>query len=267
MMLEPSRMVSFSGRVYALLLLAYPARFRREYGPEMAQVFRDDLHGTLRNKGTSGLVGLWFLVVFDLSKTAFAEHLWEVFHMPIEKFSRWTGLAAALGGALMVYLFIRTEEPDIATIFWGLIPMTLCWAIALTGLYRRLPAGSHPANKIMLGLSLLSIAVLLVGLALLQVPEADYAWGMLLVGFFGLIFGLAGMGIITWGFRTLGVWRFVPLLLAGTLLGFLLTGSEADTVDNPVQLTFLILHGLGWLLLGIALWMQPENVPGPALPA
>ena len=152
-------------------------------------------------------------------------------------------------------------------IFWLLIPMTLCWAIALTGLYRRLPAGSHPANKVMLGLSLFSIALITAGVFLLEFTESDFAWGLLIAGFYSLVIGLAGMGIITWVHRALGVWRFVPLLLAGTLLGVIATGSDADMIDNPVQLTFLILTGLGWLMLGVALWMQPEDVSGPALPA
>lgn len=266
-MMDQSRMLNLSGRFYTLLLLVYPTRFRRAFGREMAQVFRDDLRQTLSESGSAGLVGLWFLVMFDLFKTALAEHIWEIFHMPIEKLARWSSLAAALGGALMVYMFIGPSGNDLARIFWLLIPAFLCWAIALTGLYRRLPAGSHPANKITLGLSLFSILLILVGVLLLELTESEFAWGILIFGFYGLFIGITGMGIIAWVQRALGVWRFVPLLLAGTLLGLLLTGNEADTIDNPVQMAFLILNGISWLLLGIALWMQPEDVTGPALPA
>ena len=42
-----SQLLTLSGRIYNLLLLAYPARFRRVFGQEMAQVFRDDLRHTL----------------------------------------------------------------------------------------------------------------------------------------------------------------------------------------------------------------------------
>ncbi len=39
-MRDQSHIVTFSVRLYKLLLLAYPTRFRRAYGREMAQVFR-----------------------------------------------------------------------------------------------------------------------------------------------------------------------------------------------------------------------------------
>lgn len=54
--LDQSRILIFSGRLYSLLLLAYPTRFRRTFGREMAQVFRDDIRGTFQE---SGAVGAW----------------------------------------------------------------------------------------------------------------------------------------------------------------------------------------------------------------
>jgi hypothetical protein len=206
-------------------------------------------------------------VVFDLFKTAMAEHIWEVFHMPLEKLDRWSGLAAALGGALFVYSIVFEQNTsDFYRFLLILLPLALFWAIALTGLYRRLPVDSQPGNKVTLGLALMSLLLIVIGVSLLT-PEADYAWIMLMIGFYGLVLAIAGMGIITIVRRVLGIWRFVPLALAGVFLGFILSGSEADILDNPVQLAFIILTGLGWLLLGIGLWMQPEDVSGTALTA
>jgi hypothetical protein len=75
------------------------------------------------------------------------------------------------------------------------------------------------------------------------------------------------MGIIALRYRAMGVWRFVPLLLAVAWLGFILSIIQGFTVDSPVQLAFLFLTGVCWLLLGIGLWTSAKQEAGPALPA
>ena len=57
-----------SDRLYRILLHAYPAEFRDEYGPELLQLFRD----RRRDAGTLATCALAFV---DLLKTAPAEHL------------------------------------------------------------------------------------------------------------------------------------------------------------------------------------------------
>jgi hypothetical protein len=54
-------------RFYRALLLCYPAEFRREYGAEMAQTFRDrwrEEHNPF----------LWFEILADVAVTAAREH-------------------------------------------------------------------------------------------------------------------------------------------------------------------------------------------------
>ena len=94
---EPRSLI-ISGRIYCLLLHAYPRAFQQEYSRHMAQVFRDETYSTMQESGVIGLFVLWLQTLMDLLKTAFFEHLWEVFHMPIEKLSRWSGPAAVIGG-------------------------------------------------------------------------------------------------------------------------------------------------------------------------
>jgi hypothetical protein len=57
-----------SERVYRALLVAYPREFRREYGAQMLQVFRDLCREELGRK--RGLVRLWILTVLDLGRSA-----------------------------------------------------------------------------------------------------------------------------------------------------------------------------------------------------
>jgi hypothetical protein len=53
--------------VYQLLLRAYPAQFRQEYGAQMAQLFRDACHDTQRQRGMLGILSLWLATLEDLA--------------------------------------------------------------------------------------------------------------------------------------------------------------------------------------------------------
>jgi hypothetical protein len=64
---------SISERVYEALLVAYPKEFRRAYGSEMAQVFKDLCREERRRGGASGLTRLWVRTFLDLATTAFVE--------------------------------------------------------------------------------------------------------------------------------------------------------------------------------------------------
>ena len=64
------RAVCASERVYQALLAAYPREFRREYGPQMLQVFRDLYRQERRKNEKIGLVKLWIRTTLDLATTA-----------------------------------------------------------------------------------------------------------------------------------------------------------------------------------------------------
>ena len=59
-----------SERVYRALLAAYPREFRREYGPQMRQVFRDLCREEQRKNQKTGLGRLWIRTALDLATTA-----------------------------------------------------------------------------------------------------------------------------------------------------------------------------------------------------
>jgi hypothetical protein len=74
-----NKSLAVSNRLYRLLLAAYPAEFRHEYGAHMAQVFRDrcrEEQGRRRGVGGSaGLARVWMETILDLARTAPEEHL------------------------------------------------------------------------------------------------------------------------------------------------------------------------------------------------
>jgi len=70
-----SRDSSLSERLYHLMLLAYPRRFREEYATEMFLVFRDACSETSRQQGTLGMFSLWRDFFCDYVKTVCIEHI------------------------------------------------------------------------------------------------------------------------------------------------------------------------------------------------
>jgi hypothetical protein len=67
--------LAVSDRLYKLMLMVYPAEFRREYEREMAQVFRDCCRQQRQQDGKLGLARLWVRMFLDLLRTVPAEHL------------------------------------------------------------------------------------------------------------------------------------------------------------------------------------------------
>lgn len=70
-----SLVLSASERSYRLLLFVYPPAYRREYGPLMAQAYRDLCRESYRQRGIVGLISLWFRLLADLATSAFRQHL------------------------------------------------------------------------------------------------------------------------------------------------------------------------------------------------
>ena len=64
-------------RIYRMLIRAYPASFRREYGAEMTEVFRGLALEAWQECGVIGLVLLWLRIVPDFLLSGTAQHLQE----------------------------------------------------------------------------------------------------------------------------------------------------------------------------------------------
>ena len=69
------RAVTVSVKIYERLLATYPADFRREYGPAMKQLFRDQCRDAWSEARGWGLAVVWLRMLPDLAKTSFVEHL------------------------------------------------------------------------------------------------------------------------------------------------------------------------------------------------
>lgn len=70
-----SRAQVFSRKIYGWLLRAYPPAHRAEYGPAMAQLFRDQCRDAWGESHGWGVAKLWLRVLPDLVKTSIIERL------------------------------------------------------------------------------------------------------------------------------------------------------------------------------------------------
>lgn len=72
---DPAPGMRTSERIYRMLLHAYPSGYRRQYGPLMAQAFRDLAREAYRHPGVAHLVKLWMNTLTDVATTAAVEHV------------------------------------------------------------------------------------------------------------------------------------------------------------------------------------------------
>ncbi|HYK21418.1 MAG TPA: hypothetical protein VEV42_11835, partial [Pyrinomonadaceae bacterium] len=66
---------NLSCRLYRMLLAAYPADFRREYGPSMLQVFRDSSRDAKRREEKLATGKFWWAILRDLVVSASKQHI------------------------------------------------------------------------------------------------------------------------------------------------------------------------------------------------
>jgi predicted permease len=66
--------VSLSERIYAALLRWYPTDFRRDFAPDMRDLFRDHLRAARARSGVLGVALLWLRAIPDLLLTGFHVH-------------------------------------------------------------------------------------------------------------------------------------------------------------------------------------------------
>ena len=109
------QLVTLSAVVYKLLLIFYPTRFRQEYGPHMAQVFRDSCLKTYCQSGMSGFVLLWALTLFDWFKTVIEEQTQRGTEMTRTKFIRLSGWALMLAAIFLIRWAVQMDFTNTAS--------------------------------------------------------------------------------------------------------------------------------------------------------
>jgi hypothetical protein len=273
------RLIAISSAIYCALLALYPLAFRREFGNEMAQVFRTALRREWRARGAAGVVSLWMPMVSDLIVTALRERLaQERQEIPMSRlaFIRAAGAVTILGGAL--YLLVSLSHP--MGLARAVVPLSVaCLLIGVIGLHACLwgregwlgwLGAALAATGLALGVAGMTSSALQCANGCRSVvgASANIASQLLNTGeHAGLVF--IGAGMLLWGvvaLRTLalGRWSILPLVIG--LIGmagivFLNPSAFSAFESSGAPLVFAVC----WILLGYALLTRHADAPTPSL--
>jgi len=264
------QLLNVSQRVFTRLLVLYPREYRQEYGPQMAQLFKDCSREVVGQSGAAALLTLWAATLLDLFKTAFEEHFKELTHMTKEKFTRLGGWALIAGGLLLLPLL---GLGDLETLMGGI------------GIY--LKAGLAAGTMLLLGTGALamrnalgneggangknalsfSVAMAVIaafgGIGLGLGLRGEIWWTLFFFGFVLHLLGVGIFGVLCMRARTLPGLNW--LLVAGGLALPILTvyslvlqfNGDPDYYPGAAFLVPLVLTLLAYLAAGIQLLQAP----------
>jgi hypothetical protein len=150
----------------------YPRSFRREYGAQMLQVFRDCSREAARTPSPLGLGRYWLVATGDLIVSALAERRQEEIHMTRSRWISLGSLSATFGGGIAVLFAaiqllmsiaqLLDEQSGIGLalfpahlVFWAAPALWLLYMLALVGLQ------AHGADRMrILGWVSITVAIL-----------------------------------------------------------------------------------------------------------
>ncbi len=282
-------LVALSSAAYRLLLIAYPARFRGEYGPHMAQAFRDCCLQALRQAGPAGMLRLWSLTLIDWLKSVIEQHLLKGVHMSKARFIRISGWALILGAIALLLATAavaatsdassqydaryRPTDPIFQAIQGLLFPSAVVLiTVGLAGLYARYSSQSSRLGRAGLILGILGGIVTFTSMLGLFVANiGDPLWSAMMFSIAVMFGGLALFGADALRSRALPRGNYLPVLagvgfplvVITSLTYKAITGRTLDMSDLVTAAIFLVtalaLLGLGQILRG-----EPLEAPQSA---
>lgn len=274
-----SPLVRLSDRLYRILLVTYPAPFRQAYGTGMAQAFRDSCREAASRRGVPGLLALWLPTLADLAATALAERLSEEIPMLRVHLIRSSGIAAILGAGLWLVGVNLSFNPP----FDIMIPACLVlFLFGLLGFTLQLGRRGGWIARTGAAVGLVALAVFAISMfgtlrgdlrnsLLGELARAAVLWSPV-----ALSASLILIGVATLRAHSLPRLNAAPLLIGvpiggiaavNAIPGVLVYLDNTPTIGQPLAHTTLLFFGLGWGLLGYALWTVKGEAQTSAQPA
>ena len=268
--------VSFSLSLYYTRLKTYPSGFRHEYGPHMAQVFRDCCLKAYRLDGLPGMLSLWTHTLLDYFKSVVEEHMQKGVHMSKSKFIRLSGWSFVLGAiAFMVAILASSRDvPEYSRYNAASRPIDLYFEYAqailfpaamllllvgMVGLYLRYRQETNGFGRISLVLGMAGGAIsFLIALAVslqLEFTDSDFGWLILIGGLTLYFLSLVTFGIAALRADLLPRWNAAPIM-AGIWIPLMFLLSELSgqwEINAIIELGVLVLTTLGLIALGVIL--------------
>jgi hypothetical protein len=251
------RTVRLSVWLYCRLLIAYPQAFRREYGAQMVQVFRDCCREATATNGHVGLMRYWLIAFGDLIVSALAERRQKELHMTHTVWIRLGSLAAIIGGGMAAVFagidLIYSTNPSlnqhetlgsamvsVQFVAWAAPALALLFVLALIGVQARGASRATAIGWISITVAILGMIISSLGSGLtltLMYSQANTCYSALnctfydpngylmmgnMVGLLGTVISAIGMviyGIIALRRRVLprGSWLLLAVGITGLL--------------------------------------------------
>lgn len=282
---EDSPLVSLSVKAYRLLVSAYPAAFRQEFGTHMLQLFGDYSRRQYRQKGASGMLALWAVTLFDFVRSVVREHLQKEAFMTKQLFLRLSGWALMLGGVLICLAALASmfedsryyyTNPELRGLFsalgFGLVLGPLFISVGMFGLLARFgqEVGISGQAALLLGAIAGIVAYPLAELLTALLPE-EGVWPLTFFSLNGLLFlGMGLFGLIALRRQAMPRWNGLPVLAGFSLPALVVTEviwgwSEVVTSQGAgsIIVVVLVVSAVPTVFLGYLL--QGEYREEPAI--
>lgn len=256
--------IAISAKVYQVLLVAYPTKFRREYGSHMLQVFRDCWLRMFQQSGTHGMLKLWAITFIDLLSSVLAEHLQKENEMTKSKFIKLSGWAFVIGSFALIPTMLGGS-------ITGSVISSILFTIGMLGLRARYGEAVGSLGRNIL---LISIVVMVLTYAVLPVFRDNESWSLL--PYSGLatlltsfsIFGLVALvrkplPHVNWLPFFAGI-GFPAIYFSAFFSAFMNDGASPAWIDNywTIYSMIALLQFLALCILGLILQIDaPEEIP------
>ncbi|MBL8155679.1 MAG: hypothetical protein JNM70_15965 [Anaerolineae bacterium] len=264
--------ITFSEQVYRALLILYPAAYRREYGPLMAQVFRDVCRERYGQDGLAGMALWWCATLLDLTLTVIEERRKVNFTMSKAMFSQLAGPFLILGGAFGALAAFSQLQPGDHYSYYGvyqvllllIAPSFLFIGLGCLGLALRYSAALGTLRKGLLALSGAASLMMAGGVIAEQIRES--LWNIWFATSLVHVIALALFGLLYARSPFLPIFRWLPLqIVAGWVMMMGITGRFSEPFDNLLTFLMVLGIGLGWLAIGLVVHRQRQAAePVPA---
>jgi hypothetical protein len=277
--------IRYSLKIYQMLLIAYPAKFNQEYGPEMLQVFQDCCLDAFDRSRSIGMLKLWPITLLDFVQSVLSEHMQKEIQMKKgekEEITRLGGWALMLGGITFFLLFLGmylenngNASFDWQSSFWQssfieasykifLIITPVLLMVGMLGLRTRYgeEIGWFGKNILLLG-AIAGPAIEILGYIIAAYEFVDWGWMLFMSGSTVPLVCIALFGVTALRSKPLPRWNVLPFLagiwypipffyslLIATKTGIWLEWLNSIVTQVMVLIQFVTLFLLGYVLQG-----------------
>jgi hypothetical protein len=268
--------VMFSVRMYRLLLSAYPAKFKQEYGPHMAQVFQDCCLRAIRQGGANGMARLWAMTLLDVVQSVISEYVQKEVEVKKEmkpEDIRKSGWMLMLGALAFVFgTYWETSVWDMW--IFGILLLAACFpmmAYGLRGLSARYGniVGSFGRNTLEAG-AFIGVVVSYIGLTLAWFINSLFV--LIYTGPAILLTCLSIFGVLALIHKPMPRWNALPLIAGiwypAFFLNFvitrIMTGKWPGVTFQDTDLLLVLLPCVGVMAIGYILQADSSQEMTPA---